>query len=95
MARCLKQMSDMRIGCPAAQRFGTTTVFLESGEETDFIYEVTGPMNSGIADAFNASSLSFKDRFALLTKHNCGLRYAGMHNATFHDNLVLIDSFLP
>ena len=88
-------MSDMRIGCPVAQGFGTTTVFLESGEKTDFIYEVTGPMNSGIADAFNASSLSFKDRFALLTKHNCGLRYAGMHNATFHDNLVLIDSFLP
>ena len=95
LMRCLKQMSDMSIGCLAEQGFGKTTVFLESGEATDFIYEVMGPMNSGIADAFNALSLSFTDRFALLTKHNCRLRYMGMHNVTFHDNLVLIDSYLP
>lgn len=88
-------MSDMSIGCLAEQGFGKTTVLIESGQATDFIYEVTGPMNAEIAEAFNALSLSCGDRFAFLSKHQCDLRYSGMHSATFHDNLVLIDSFLP
>jgi|LSQX01.3.fsa_nt_gb hypothetical protein len=94
-------MNNKSIRCLASQGFGkinrpgVSYVLVSSGEETDFIYEVTGSINAGIADAFNALSLSFKDRFALLTKHNCGLRYTEMHNLTFHNNLVLIDSFLP
>ena len=88
--RCLASKGFGKINGP-----GVSSVLVSSGEETDFIYEVTGSINAGIADAFNALSLSFKDRFALLTKHNCGLRYTGMYSATFHDNLVLIDSYLP
>ena len=61
---------------------------------TNFIYEIIGTLSSRDIQKINDCD-KFADKFLLLQKANCKLRYRAMANTTFEGNLLLIDSFLP
>ncbi len=81
-------------GFSIKSRLGSASTLINAGKTTNFIYEVTGSMNSEIIDRINGSKL-FKDKFDLLKKNGFDIEYAGMENDTFESNLLLIDGDLP
>ena len=82
-------------GFSIKSRLGGPSTLVNAGRTTNFIYEVTGPIDDDVADAFNTCSRKFKDRFDVLRDAGCDIEYIGMENSVFEGNLMLIDGDLP
>lgn len=83
-------------GFSIKSRLGRASTLINAGKTTNFIYEITGPVNDNVMNTFNDCSNVFKRKFAYLKKiAGCDIAYRGMENKTFEDNLSLIDGDLP
>ena len=96
------KIHDINTGVEAIQgfsiksRLGSPSTLVNAGKTTNFIYEVVGPVNDDVMNAFNDRSPLFKNRFMFLNNEaNCDLKYVGMANSVFESNLLLIDGDLP
>lgn len=95
------KIHDINTGIESVQgfsiksRLGGPSTLINAGKTTNFIYEVTGPINDSIMNEFNTCSKKFKPRFDVLRNHDCDIKYLGMENSVFEGNLMLIDGDLP
>lgn len=95
------RIHDINTGIESVQgfsiksRLGGPSTLINAGKTTNFIYEVTGPINNRIMDEFNTCSKKFKNRFDVLRNNGCDIEYVGMENPVFEGNLCLIDGDLP
>lgn len=83
-------------GFSIKSRLGGASTLINAGKTTNFIYEITGPVNDNVMNTFNDCSKVFKNKFTYLKNTaGCDIAYHGMENETFEDNLSLIDGDLP
>ncbi len=83
-------------GFSIKSRLGGASTLINAGKTTNFIYEITGPVDDNVMNEFNSCSKLFKNKFDYLKNQaDCKLSYCGMENETFEDNLSLIDGDLP
>ena len=96
---CIK-IHDINTGYNAKQgfsiksRLGASSTLINAGRTTNFIYQIVGDITSEIINDFNNLN-KFHDKFDLLNNIKCELKYVGMENQVFKNNLILIDSDLP
>ncbi len=95
---------DLRTGMTPALGFsiksqvGGNSTLLNAGKTTNFCYKITGrKLSMGEIGAINAIETRTKvlDRVKAIINKGCKLEYVRMDDATFRNNLVLIDSLLP
>lgn len=95
------RIHDINTGIESVQgfsiksRLGGPSTLINAGRTTNFIYEITGPIDDAVMDEFNAGSKKFKDKFNVLYHYGCDIEYVGMENSVFEGNLMLIDGDLP
>lgn len=95
------KIHDINSGFDAIQgfsiksRLGSPSTLINAGRTTNFIYEIIGEMDDGLAERFNQSKDAFKDRMKILSNSGCCLKYFGMENKIFENNLRLLDEALP
>ena len=95
------RIHDINTGIESVQgfsiksRLGGPSTLINAGRTTNFIYEVTGPIDDVVMDEFNTCSRKFKDKFDVLDQYSCDIEYIGMENSVFEGNLMLIDGDLP
>ncbi len=95
------RIHDINTGIESVQgfsiksRLGGPSTLINAGKTTNFIYEVTGPIDNAVMDDFNTCSRKFKDKFDVLDQNGCDIEYVGMENSVFEGNLMLIDGDLP
>lgn len=95
------KIHDINTGYQAVQgfsiksRLGSPSTLINAGKTTNFVFEVTGEINDDVQNDFNSCSKKFRDRFALLTRCNCDIKYCSIDNCIFEGNLKLIDGDLP
>jgi len=67
------------------------------GDHTNFIYKIAGHVSPELISAINAidTRSKIKDRLAQIQTHDGQLQFYKIENATFANNLTLIDSRLP
>lgn len=82
-------------GFSIKSRLGGPSTLINAGRTTNFIYEVTGPIDDAVMNEFNTCSRKFKDKFDVLNQYGCDIEYTGMENSVFEGNLMLIDGDLP
>ena len=83
-------------GFSIKSRLGRASTLINAGKTTNFIYEITGPVDNNVMTVFNNCSEYFKDKFDYLRNHaHCNVSYCGMENEIFEGNLSLIDGDLP
>lgn len=83
-------------GFSIKSRLGGASTLINAGKTTNFVYEITGDIDDDIMEQFNNCSKKFKDKFEFLRMNTkCHVKYIGMENETFEDNLCLIDGNLP
>lgn len=83
-------------GFSIKSRLGGASTLINAGKTTNFIFEVTGNVDDEVMDEFNNCSKLFKNKFTYLRgTAGCDIKYFGMENETFEDNLSLIDGDLP
>lgn len=96
---CIK-IHDINTGYNAKQgfsiksRLGASSTLINAGRTTNFIYQVIGNITPENINDFNNLN-KFHDKFDLLNNIKCKLKYVGMENQVFKNNLILIDSDLP
>ena len=87
------KIHDINTGYESVQGFSIKS---RLGGASNFIYEITGPVNDNVMNTFNDCSKVFKNKFTYLKNTaGCDIAYHGMENETFEDNLSLIDGDLP
>lgn len=96
------KIHDINTGFEAVQgfsiksRLGSPSTLINAGKTTNFVYEICGNVTERIVADFNdESKKKFKDKFDVLNAAGCSLKYSGMENEIFENNLVLIDGDLP
>lgn len=95
------RIHDINTGYEAIQgfsiksRLGSPSTLVNSGKTTNFIFETTGNMNDDIMCEFNTCSKKFRDKFGVLYRNSCDIKYVSMENDIFESNLRLIDGDLP
>lgn len=95
---------DLRTGMTPALGFsiksqvGGNSTLLNAGKTTNFCYKITGHrLSTNDIGAINSIETRTKvlDRVKAILDKGCTLEYVRMDDATFRNNLVLIDSLLP
>lgn len=95
------RIHDINTGIESVQgfsiksRLGGPSTLINAGRTTNFIYEVTGPIDDAIMNEFNTCSRKFRDKFDVLERCGCDIEYVSMENSVFEGNLMLIDGDLP
>ena len=82
-------------GFSIKSRLGSASTLVNAGKTTNFIYEVIGNPSDDLIEGFDNCSSKFKDKMAFLASNGCELKYIGMENNIFENNLRLIDGDLP
>ena len=89
---------DLCAGCGFSIKsdLGNPPTLLNAGKSTNFVYAVNG-LTKESAEKINGIDTRQKiiDRINSICANGGTLAYSGMHNKTFRNNLVMLDSMLP
>ena len=89
---------DLCAGCGFSIKsdLGNPPTLLNAGKTTNFVYAVNG-LTKESAEKINGIDTRQKiiDRINSICANGGTLAYSGMHNKTFRNNLVMLDSMLP
>lgn len=83
------------LGFSIKSRLGSPSTLLNPGRTTNFTYKISGLVDDAAMNRFNNYDGKIKDAFAALLSAGCRVDYVNVDNATFKNNLLLIDSDLP
>lgn len=90
---------DPKVGFSIKSDVGSPPTLLNPGKNTRFTYRVFGLKKSDINEinsiTENVDREYMKARMSLLFSKASSIEYDGMHDRTYEDNLVMIDSGLP
>ncbi|WP_299320522.1 HpaII family restriction endonuclease [uncultured Porphyromonas sp.] len=90
----LRSESTPTLGFSIKSQLGSPSTLLNASGATNFCYTLSVTPSTEFLDSFNQAK-SFRDKFALLGKHELGLIFVGLKDRCFENNLRLIDSSLP
>lgn len=79
-------------------RLGSSSTLLNAGKTTNFTYKINGSITDEIMNKFNVTlqeTKKIREALSYLTNENCSISFDDMDNATFKNNLLLMDSDLP
>jgi hypothetical protein len=91
------------LGFSIKSRLGKPSTLLNPGQTTNFIYEISGKFSDNDMEVVNdmyvvkpdKREIKLTARMIYLLDDGIDLKYVGMQDNTFHNNLILIDSALP
>lgn len=86
------------LGFSIKSQLGGASTLLNAGKTTNLIYRIINPKlsESKITEINSINTRSkIKDRLEQINEHSEGIEFVRTESATFGDNLILIDSFLP
>jgi len=86
------------LGFSIKSQLGSASTLLNAGKTTNFIYKIVGDsIPKDIENKINSINTrsKIKDRIENIYLESCKLEFHSLHNPTFENNLILIDSSLP
>lgn len=92
-----KTYRNETFGFSIKSRLGNSSTLLNSGNTTNFIYEIVGNLSGEQISQINKISTKAKirDRLIYLKNLGCEIKYVAMQNQTFESNLQMIDTQFP
>ena len=86
------------LGFSIKSQLGSASTLLNAGKTTNFIYEIQGAkLSDEEIDEINSinDGAKLKKRLNKIKELSGNLKFVGLENPTFANNLILIDSYLP
>lgn len=84
------------VGFSIKSELGNPPTLLNAGKTTNFIFKVSGLKREQLSRINNINTKQkINDRMKTIREYGGTLRYVGMKNETFQNNLIMIDSFMP